>query len=333
LKASDISGKVKVTKHNTPGDVMFSIHSFDDFCLWMYVMIDDWYQQGSAQFRRAGPDPETGSDSEVLTMVLVGECCGWHEETELLRQWAGRKDLFPHQPSLSRFNRRRRALAPGLAAFHQFVLGQLAWADDRLLLLDSVPLAVVSRARGRRGSSDWRVHDADYGYAHTKRLPFFGYCLHVLATCGGVILDWVLTNPKTSDVTAAEDLLSETLVPLHGRWVLADKGYTSAALRQIVWARRKVGLVVLPKRGMRAAQHLPLAVRHRFSRLRQRIETLNSQLAQQFGVEHTHAHSFDGMVARLRAKLTAHVCCVYANWLSGAALDQALHIKHWVTAL
>ena len=311
---------------------MFSIHSFDDFCLWMYVMIDDWYQQVQAQFQRPGPAPTTGSDSEVLTMVLVGECCGWHEETELARQWARRTDLFPHQPSLSRFNRRRRDLAGGLQGLHQFVLQQLSWANDRLLLLDSVPVAVVSRARGRRGNRDWRIHQADYGYAHTKRLPFFGYSLHLLTTSAGVILDWVLTNPKTSDVAAAEDLLSHTVVPLQGRWVLADKGYTSAALGQIVRAERVVGLVVLPKRGMRAAKRLPLVVRQRFSRLRQRIETLNSQLAEQFGIEHTHAHSFEGMAARLRAKLTAHLCCVYANWLSGSPFDQALHIKHWVTA-
>ena len=311
---------------------MFSIHTFDDFCLWMYVMIDDWYQQVHAQFHRPGPAPTTGSDSEVLTMVLVGECCGWHAETELTRQWAQRTDLFPHQPSLSRFNRRRRDLAGGLQGLHQFVLGQLSWADDRLLLLDSVPMAVVSRARGRRGSSDWRVHHADYGYARTKRLPFFGYSLHVLATCGGVILDWVLTSPKTADVTAAEDLLHQTAIPLEGRMVLADKGYTSAGLRQSVWLGRGVRLLVLPKRRTRAALMLPLLTRQRFARLRQRIETLNSQLTEQFGVEQTRAHSFVGMVARLRAKLTAHLCCVFANWVSGGSLDQALHVKHWVTA-
>jgi hypothetical protein len=311
---------------------MFRIHSFDDFCLWMYVMIDDWCQQEQRQLRRAGPKPSTSSDSEVLTMVLVGECCGWHAETALLQQWQRRGDLFPRLPSLSRFNRRRRNLAGCLAHLHQFVLRQLAWANEPLLLLDSVPLAVVSRARGRRGSNDWRLHDADYGYSHTKRLPFFGYRLHVLATCSGVILDWVLTNPKIADVAAADDLLQRTPTPLQGRWVLADKGYTSAALRQAVWTGRCVRLVVLPKRGTRAAQTLPLSVRQRFSRLRQRIETLNSQLAEQFALERTYAHSFDGMVTRLRAKLTAHLCCVYANWLSGAALVQALHIKHWVTS-
>jgi hypothetical protein len=310
---------------------MFRIHSFDDFCLWMYVMIDDWCQQEQRQLRRAGPKPTTGSDSEVLTMVLVGECCGWHEETALLQQWQRRGDLFPRLPSLSRFNRRRRDLAGCLLHLHQFLLRQLAWAQEPLLLLDSVPLAVVSRARGKRGSSDWRVHDADYGYSHTKRLPFFGYRLHVLATCSGVILDWVLTNPKIADVAAADDLLQRTPTPLQGRSVLAE-GYTSAALRQAVWRGRNVRLVVLPKRRTEAAKLLPLSVRQRFARLRQRIETLNSQLAEQFGVEQTHAHSFAGMTARLCSKLTAHVCCVYANWVSGSALDQALHIKHWVTA-
>lgn len=307
---------------------MFRIHTFDDFCLWMYVMIDDWYQQASEVGKRSGPAPTTCSDSELLTMVLVGECVGWQEETELWLQWRRHAELFPKLPSLSRLNRRRRQLAPSLQWLHQFILSRLAWANDPLLLLDGVPLAVVSRAHAAHASSEWRVHHASYGYSHTKRLPFFGYYVHLLVTCSGVILDWIVTPASTADVVAGDDLLQHTPTPLSERSILADKGYTSAALHQRAWTTRGVRLLVLPKRGMRAAALLPLRLRRRFARLRQRVETLNSQLVQQFDIERTSAHSFWGMTTRLRAKLTAHLCCVYYNWLSGASLDDALHIKH-----
>ena len=51
------------------------IDDFDDFCLWMYVIVDDIWQQIAPMFKRPGPKPGC-RDSELITMVLVGECRG-----------------------------------------------------------------------------------------------------------------------------------------------------------------------------------------------------------------------------------------------------------------
>src|SRR5579871_4013206 len=124
---------------------MFKIHGFNDFCLWMYVMIDDWYQQRHRFTKRPGPEPSSCSDSELLTMILVGECVGWNQETELRSHWQERHDLFPRLPSLSRFNRRRRGLTEDVHILRQFMVNAMAWAEDRVVILDSVPVGVVSR--------------------------------------------------------------------------------------------------------------------------------------------------------------------------------------------
>ncbi len=42
-------------------------------------------------------------------MALVEECIGWDEETEAISQWQSHRDLFPHLPDRTRFNRRRGA--------------------------------------------------------------------------------------------------------------------------------------------------------------------------------------------------------------------------------
>ena len=47
------------------------INDFEDFCTWMYVIVDDIWQQIAPFFKRPGPAPLC-SDSELLTMVLVG---------------------------------------------------------------------------------------------------------------------------------------------------------------------------------------------------------------------------------------------------------------------
>ena len=73
------------------------IEDFDDFCLWMYVLIDDVWQQIGPLFKRPGP-ANLCSDSKLLTMTLVGECRGWQLETDQLSNWRERPDLFPHVP-------------------------------------------------------------------------------------------------------------------------------------------------------------------------------------------------------------------------------------------
>jgi hypothetical protein len=70
-----------------------TITNFDDFSLWMYVLIADVWQQLGPLFGRPGPTPRC-SDSELITMAIVGECRGWEQETELIRQWREQRDLF-----------------------------------------------------------------------------------------------------------------------------------------------------------------------------------------------------------------------------------------------
>jgi transposase len=85
------------------------ITSFDDFCTWAFVLIDDLYKPLKPLLKHSGPHSEC-SDSEVITLAIVGECKGWNQETELLSEWSNYPHLFPVLPERSRFNRRRRNL-------------------------------------------------------------------------------------------------------------------------------------------------------------------------------------------------------------------------------
>ena len=49
------------------------ITQFDDFCLWIYCLVDDACQQLAIYFHRPGMRPLC-SDSEVIAMVLIIEC-------------------------------------------------------------------------------------------------------------------------------------------------------------------------------------------------------------------------------------------------------------------
>ncbi len=88
------------------------ITEFEDFCLWVYVVVDDIWEGLGPLFRRPGPEPGC-SDPELIAMTIIGECRGWDLETELLANFRERRGLFPVIPSQSRYNRRRRHLAQG----------------------------------------------------------------------------------------------------------------------------------------------------------------------------------------------------------------------------
>lgn len=286
------------------------ISDFDDFCTWMYVLISDLFAPLAPRFARPGPAPAC-TDAELITMAIVSECCGWDEETVLLSRWRERRDLFPIQPDRTRFNRRRRALAPAINLVRQAVLQILDVAQDPQCIIDSLPVPVVQFYHVPQANTDWKAAGAAFGHCCSKKQAIFGYKLHLLLTQGGVIRDFELAPANITDLAAGAELL-ECHTDLR---VLADKGYISQAVADDLRDRRNIHLLTIPRRN-----HHPQPSeghRHLHARLRQLIETVNSQLALQLHVETNHAHSFLGLTARLYTKLTAHTLCVWLNRLLG----------------
>jgi hypothetical protein len=286
------------------------LQTFEDFCTWMYVIVDDLFQQIAPLFRRPGPAPQC-SDSELLAMALIGECCGWDLETELLSRFRGYRHLFPDQPTLSRFNRRRRQLMQAFQLIRCSVLRMLDVAQDRQCVIDSLPVPVVQFHLVPGSTGDWDEHGAAYGKVPSKKQTIYGYKLHLLVTLGGVILDFHLAPANAGDLAVGVELLSE-----HTELsVLGDKAYISAAEAAELWRRQRIRLTALPRRNQK--QQVPSAVARAINSARQIIETVNGQLTEQFHVEKNHAHTFWGLCARLLTKLTAHTLCIYLNRLLG----------------
>lgn len=294
------------------------IVDFDDFCTWMYVLISDLFAPIAPLVARPGPAPIC-TDAELITMAIVGERCGWDQETVLLSHWREHRDLFPHQPKRTRFNRRRRDLAAATNLLRQAVLQALDLAQDMQCIIDSLPVPVVQFSSVPQASVEWKVAGATFGHCCSKKQAIFGYKLHLLLTQSGVIRDFELAPAHLPDLAAGVELLMGHPDLL----VLGDKGYISQAVTSDLQTHANSTLVTVP----RSNQHRQLskAFRQLHAHLRQLIETVNSQLALQFHIETNHAHSFCGLSARLSTKLTAHTFCVWLNRLLGI-LD-VLHLK------
>jgi hypothetical protein len=286
------------------------IHDFEDFCTYVFVIVDDILQGLAPVLKRPGPAPEC-SDSELIAMTLVGECRGWDVETELLSNMQEHTDLFPCIPSQSRFNRRRRNLVLVINLLRQTILSWLDLAQDRQCLIDSLPVPVVQFYLVPSSTGDWKAYGARFGKVPSKKQTIFGYKLHLLITLGGVILDFELASANATDVAVGfELLLQHTDLD-----VLGDKAYISAPNAAELWQTNRLRLHTLPRRNQK--RQLPPEVKRLFNSARQIIETVNGQLSEQFNIETNHAHTFWGLCTRLYSKLAAHTLCVYINRLLG----------------
>lgn len=286
------------------------IADFDDFCLWMYVVIDDLWQHLAPLFGRPGPSPEC-SDSELITMAIVGACRGWDVETELVSHWQERRDLFPLVPERSRFNRRRRNLMHAINTIRAVVVRVLDVAQDRYCTIDSLPIPAVQFHLVPGAAREWAAHGASFGKVITKKQTIFGYKLHLLMTLGGVILDFILAPAHQTDVMVGEELLLEH----RDRIVLGDKGYISAELANTLADGNGIVLLTIPRKNQK--RKLPSSVARCLNARRQIVETVNGQLTEQLGIATHHAHSFWGLCARLYTKLAAHTLSIYLNRLLG----------------
>lgn len=287
------------------------ITSFEDFCLWTYVLVDDCWRQIAPRDRRPGPKAAC-SDAELVTMALIGECKGWDEETVLLSEWGARRDLFPRQPSRTRFNRRRRQLQGAINAVRRMLLAALDFARDRQCVLDSLPVPVIGfHLVPRAAHAYWQGYEARFGKVPSKKLTIFGYKLYLLVTHNGVILDFVLAPANVMELHAGVELLEEHT----DLDVLGDKAFISAPVQERLLVENRLRLRTLPRRNQRT--QVPPAAARALNAARQIVETVNGQLADQFRIEVNHAQSFPGLTARLITKLTAHTLSVVLNRVLG----------------
>jgi len=96
-------------------------HNFsrEDLFVVVYCLVDDWmhrcYAGSNLPRKRRGPRDSEFADSEVLTLLLVGELCQVKRERAWLRQVrASYARLFPRLPEDSRFCRRAQGVREAL---------------------------------------------------------------------------------------------------------------------------------------------------------------------------------------------------------------------------
>ncbi len=273
----------------------------DTITAW-YVRVDDAYQrlisQRGGPLRASGPEP-TFSDSEVITVSLIIETFfQGHEEVGYAFVAQYLREMFPNLIDLDRFNVRRRELLAVIEAIRRYWRDQQLDPHDRLRLVDSAPITLMTYPRGARCRSV--VGNQYFGVVTSKKGKVFGLRLHLTTTVDQLIDEWLLAPASVLDPKALEALLEDC----QDLTLIGDKIYNDADLEAQLWRTRRI--LLLPLRKANQKQQWPVDIRRILGRVRHRVETVFSVLTTTFNVGRPRGRSLTGHVVRIATCILAH---------------------------
>lgn len=309
----------------------------DTFLTTVYVEIDTVCAAHPLPPRR-GPQPRM-SDSEVLTVMVLGQWHGTSERGTLVWIAATFPTYFPVLLSPSAFNRRARRLADRMAALLHDLAARLTVWQEWFEVIDGLPVPVARWVRGKRRRC-FVPEAAELGYGGADKSMYYGVKLLLCVTGSGVITGFVTAPANNEERWSLSALLTwradPTAVPMdvdaipsaktHGRTLvgpvghqlspttagavvtgvyLADAGFTGADWAT-AWTERYHATVITP-------DQLPAEGRHWFHHARQVIETVNGVLTDVLHVRFPRARTEAGLITRLVAKCAALNLGIFIN--------------------
>ena len=286
----------------------------DDLIISMYVTIDDELKTARqrlhvGRLRQRGPAPAL-DDAEVLTMECVGEFLGLDCDKHILAYFTRHfRHFFPALAFAHRttFARQAANLWHLKEMVWRRLVSEAAPADDRLHIVDSMPVPVCRFARASfcrrfRGA-------ARYGKDHADRQTFYGFRLRARLTWPGFISEVFLVPANQSE--------QSVLVPLAhtapaGCAVLGDRNYCDPELKARLAADGQ-RLLTPPARQARNDPPECKGKKWAYGDTRYLIDTVFGQLTDRFQVKHVRARDLWHLTGRIYRKVLAHTLALILN--------------------
>mgnify|MGYP000333046426 CR=1 FL=1 len=268
---------------------------FSTFLIAVYCIIDDWLKE-QPPLRQRGPRP-TLSDSEVLTMEVVGEFLGIDTDKGLYAFFRRHYlDWFPGLGQIHRttFVRQAANLWAVKARLWRYLLDQLEF-DPQLSIVDSFPVSVCRFARAYRCRR--LAEMSAYGYDEMAKQTFYGLRAHLRVCWPGVIVGFSLPPANQHDLEVAE---TDLLDGVQG-WVLGDRNYWSPQRAEFL-KRQGVHLVAPYKSAKREKHPWPRWLVW----IRRRIETVIGQLVERYHAKKVWARDAWHLWSRWLRKVVSH---------------------------
>ena len=260
----------------------------------------------TGNYLRRGTKPKF-SDIEVIALSLTAECLSIDSENYLFSK-LNKEYLNDFKNLISRrqYNDRRKLLFGKTEDIRNAMAERLNKQAD-IFAIDSMPLEIckISREQRNKMGKESSHHSPDKGYCASQKKYFYGYKLHSVCSAAGVIQSLDLTKASVHDIHYLKDvkeLFSNCIIT-------GDKGYIGRQQQINLFETAAIQLEV-PLRSNQKEQKPVIRI---LKKVRKRIETVFSQLCDQFMIQRNYAKSFTGFKSRILAKVAAFTILQFLN--------------------
>lgn len=251
------------------------------------------------------------TDLEIIALSLAAESSSLDSECQLFRE-------LPHclkgKIERSVYNRRRRSLFLVYEDIRKKLSSCLLKNSSRFVV-DSMPLEVCKRSRASRSKICREQPDAlpDMGFCASQQMYYYGYKLHAVCSTSGVFTSFDLTAASVHDVNYLKNIKYDYC----DCTVIGDKGYISRDYQLDLFSSSNISLEVPYRKNQYGTSELNPIYRIK----RKRIETLFSQLCDQFMIRRNYAKLFNGFKTRIISKILSLTCLQLINMNSGRNIN------------
>lgn len=272
------------------------------FIIAVFCLVDDRIK--GRRIRQRGPDPKL-SDSEVLTIEIVGEFLGLDTDRALYRYFRRHyREWFPALGEVHRttFSRQAANLWKVKESLWQELL-VLAPHEPTFAICDSMPLPACLFARAYR-CKRFRG-EAAFGKDILLKQTFYGFRVHVRICWPGLITRLSVAPANAHELSVVPEITAGTSGLLIG-----DRNYHSPKTKEEL--AKSMGIKLLAPYSSKKRD--PDLKRSAFlSRLRYRIDTVFSQLTERYSVKRVWARDLWHLGSRLMRKVLSHTVAFLLN--------------------
>lgn len=241
---------------------------------------------------------------ELIAMNITAEYMGIHSELQLFRDV--KNTFLEGLVERSVYNRRKRTLFLQIEQVRKTLAKDFNEFED-VYVIDSMPLEICKNARASRSKI---CRDVDYalpskGYSASQKAYYFGYKLHGICSLSGVIQSVDITPASVHDI----HMLKDVKMTYSKCTLLGDMGYLSADIQLNLFDTVQIKLETPIRKNQTNYVEQPYV----FKKGRKRIETLFSQMCDQFRIRSNYAKTFVGYSTRILSKITAITVIQHLN--------------------
>lgn len=255
------------------------------------------------------------SDLEVVSLSLTMESIGLDSENYLFSKLGEYSNELPYLISRRQFNDRRKLTANLCKEIRERIVTEIDGGEE-FFCIDSKPIEVCRIARAKRckvGKDDYERSPA-FGYCASQKLYYYGYKLHAVCGLNGVIHSFDLTKANVHDIHYLQDVKYE----YQNCSLFGDKGYIGTEVQLDLFESANIKLEV-PYR-LNQKNWKPTFIP--FAKARKRIETLFSQMCDQFMMIRNYAKDVNGIFTRIISKISALTILQYINKMNNRPIGR-----------